>query len=156
MNVNALPSEKVAVLGAIDPDAYTAASPNSSYSTSWVEAAQFHQLLAIVMVGTLGTGAEIDAKLEQATSSGGAGAKDVTGKAITQISESDSPTPNDKQMLINLRGAELDVENDFTHVRLTITVGDATSDFGGLLLGLDPRFGPADDFDASSVSEIVT
>lgn len=154
--MNSLPSERIAVVGSVDPDAYTAASPNSSYSTGWVDASKWHSFLAIIQAGDLGSGAELDAKLEQATTSGGGGAKDVTGKAMTQISQADSPNPSNSQILLNCRTEELDVEGGFDYVRLTLTVGDATSDLSGILLGVDPRFGPASDHDLASVVEIVS
>lgn len=147
--MNCKPSERAALLAAIDPDVTTASTVNSG----WVDASKFHTLMAVVMAGTLGTSATVDAKLEQATSAAGAGAKDISGAAITQLTE--AGTDSDKQALINLRTDELDVDGGFSFVRLSITVGTATSDAAGLLWGFDPRFGPASDFDAATVAEIA-
>jgi len=36
-----------------------------------------------------------------------------------------------------------------------LTVATATSDVGAVILGLDPRYAPASDFDLASVDEIV-
>lgn len=152
MFTNALPSERVAVLDAIDPDALTAATHNGG----WVDASKFGSLMAVVMRGTLGAGATFDAKLEQATDASGTGAKDITGKAMTQVTDGSPSVDDDKQAIINLRSDELDMDNDFRYVRLSITVGTATSDGGGLLLGFDPKFAPASDHDNASVDEIVS
>lgn len=149
MNLNAKPSELAAVVGVIDPDALAA----STVTTGWVSMRDFGAVLAIVMAGTLGASATLDAKLEQATSSGGAGAKDIDGKDITQLTQ--AGTDSDKQVLINCRAEELDVDNGFSYVRLSMTVATATSDCGGLLLGMFPARGPASDFDAATVDEIV-
>lgn len=149
MNLNLKASEEVAVVGNIDPDAYTAAA----YSTGWIAAKNFHEFLAIVQAGTLGASATLDGKLEQASDGSGTGAKDITSKSITQLTQ--AGTDSDKQALINLRPSELDLDNGFTHFRLTITVGTATSDAGGIVLGLGPRTGPAQDNDAATVDEIV-
>lgn len=149
MNLNAKPSELAAVVGVIDPDALGA----STVTTGWVNMRNFGAVMAIVMAGTLGTSATLDAKLEQATSSGGAGAKDIDGKDITQLTQ--AGTDSDKQVVINCRAEELDVDNGFAYVRLSMTVATATSDCGGLLLGLFPARGPASDFDAATVDEIV-
>ena len=146
---NALPSERAAVVGNIDPDANAA----GTYTTGWVAAKNFHSFLAIIQAGDLGSSATIDAKLQQATSAAGAGAKDITGKAITQLTQ--AGTDDNKQALINLRTDELDVDNSFAFVRLSMTVATATSDAGAVLLGFDSRFGPASDFDATTVDEIV-
>lgn len=156
MYTNALPSELAAVLATIDPDAYGVGAQNSD----WVDVGDFEHLMAIVSVGTMGTTATIDAKLQQATSSGGAGAKDITGKSITQLTQA-SPDDSDKQAIINCRGAELDVANGFRYVRLVITGGDTASpptasvDYSGVVLGFGPKYGPAYDRDLASVAEIV-
>ena len=102
MNLNAKPSELVAVVGNIDPDANGAAT----YTTGWVSMRDWHAVLAVVQAGDLGASATIDAKLEQATDGSGTGAKDVTGKAITQLTKAGSD--DNKQALINCRADELD------------------------------------------------
>lgn len=148
MNSNILPSDRVRVMGVIDPDAIAAGTA----TTGWVSLADFGSVMAIVMAGTLGTSATLDAKLEQATDSSGTGAKDITGKSITQLTQ--AGTDSDKQAIINCRSEELDVANSFTHVRLSMTVAVATSDAGGILLGLDARYEPVTD--ATTVDEIVS
>lgn len=148
MNSNILPSDRVRVMGVIDPDATAA----STVTTGYVSLADFGSVMAIIMAGTLGTSATVDAKLQQATDSSGTGVKDISGKAITQLTE--AGTDSDKQAIINCRSEELDVANGFTHVRLSITVATATSDVGGILLGLDARYEPVTD--ATTVDEIVS
>lgn len=150
MNPNIPPSHKAAVVGAIDPDANTAAT----YTTGWVAASTFANFLAIVMAGTLGSSATIDAKIEQASDGSGTGAKDVTGKAIVQMTQAGT-NQSDRQALIDVRQDDLDIANGFTHLRLSVTVGAATSDIGALLLGLDPVNGKASADDAASVDQIV-
>ena len=145
-----LPSERAAVVGAIDPDANTAAT----YTTGWIAMSDFQSVMAIVMAGTLGASATLDAKLEQASDSSGTGAKDITGAAITQLTQ--AGTDSDKQAVIQCNAEDLDLAGDFTHVRLSMTVAVATSDCSAIVLGFDARYGPASDYDLSSVDEIVT
>ena len=147
--MNALPSEKAAIVATIDPDVTTA----STVTSDWVAMKDFEQIMAIIMAGTLGSSATVDAKLEQATDSSGTGAKDISGKSITQLTQAGSDS--DKQAIINLRGEELDVDNSFDYARLSITVAVATSDIGGIILGMNPRNLPASDNDLASVDEIV-
>lgn len=149
MNLNLKATEQVAVVGNIDPDAYAA----STVTTGWIAAKNFHEFIAIVQAGDLGASATLDAKLEQASDGSGTGAKDITGKAITQLTQ--AGTDSNKQALIHLRPSELDVDNSFTHFRLSMTVATATSDAGGIVLGVGPRTGPAQDNDAATVDEIV-
>jgi hypothetical protein len=150
MTPNARPSERVAVLAAHDPDVHTAAA----YVTAYVAAKNYASFLAIIFAGTLGASATLDAKILQATDASGTGAKDLAGAAITQLTQ--AGTDSDKQALINFRAEDLDINNGFTHVAVSMTIGTATSDAGAVLLGLDPRNFPASENDSATVDEIVT
>lgn len=148
-SINLPASYEAAVVATIDPDAYAA----STYTSDYVSMAKFKSLQAIVMAGTLGTNATIDAKLIQATDASGTSAKDITGKAITQLTEAGSDS--DKQAVINVRDDELDINNGFTHVAVYLTVGTATSDAGVIVMGHNPVDGVASANDLASVDEIV-
>lgn len=149
-NVTQLAHEIVVPVGRIDPDVQTAAA----YSTGYIDASKFTKFLAVVMAGTLGSSATLDAKLEQATDGSGTGVKDITGKAITQLTQ--AGTDSDKDACISLDPSELDIANGFDFFRLTMTVGTATSDAGAIVLGIGPVYSPASDNDASSVDEYVS
>jgi len=149
-NPNLPPSNEAAVAAVIDPDVTVA----STVTSGWVSMATFRTVMAVVLAGTLGTSATVDAKLEQATDAAGTGVKDVTGKSITQLTQ--AGTDSDKQSVINCMQSDLDVANDFDHVRLSITVGVATSDVGGVVMGLAPAYGFASENDSTTVAEIVT
>lgn len=146
-NVNVLPSDRAVVVDVIDPDAYAA----NTYTGAWIDMADWEAIQAIIMAGDLGASATLDAKLQQATDGSGTGAKDVTGKSITQLTQ--AGTDSNKQAIINCYADELDVASNFTHVRLSLTVATATSDAGALVLGFNPHYAPAD---ATSVDEVVS
>lgn len=146
---NLLPSQRVAVAGVIDPDANTAAA----YTSDYADMSQFESVMAIILAGTMASTSTVDAKLVQATDSSGTGVKDITGKAITQLTE--AGTDSDKQAIINAYADDLDVANGFTHVAIVMTVATAASDSSAVLLGCDPKYGPASDYDLASVDEIV-
>jgi hypothetical protein len=148
MNPNSLASENVGVLATIDP----VSQGVGAISTGYVDMAKFQQLLAVIQTGVLGAAATVDAKLQQATSAAGAGVKDVAGKAIVQIVKA---TGDNKQALINLRGEQLDVNNGFRYVRLTLTVGAAASLVGASLLGVFARNGLAADSNQAAVVQTV-
>jgi len=141
-------TEKLAVLGTIDPDAYGTGTQGSD----WMDLSKFRQILFAVMAGALGSSATLDFKVQEATSAAGAGAQDLSGKAITQLTE--AGTDSDKQALINVRADEL--SDGYRYVRGVMTIGVATSDAGVLVLGGDATYLPASDFDLASVDEIVT
>ena len=143
-----LPSERIAILATIDPDAYGTGTQTSD----WASVEEFHQVFAVVEAGILAASATLDAKLMQATSSTGAGAK-VVSTANAQITQLDTGD-NDKQAIMNLRTDSLDVAGGFSFVALRMTLTTAGGDCSGVLFGVDPRHGPADDFDLASVAEI--
>jgi len=144
---NAKGSELFSVLATIDP----ASQAVGTVTTGWISAGNHHSLLALVQSGVLGTGATLDAKL-QATDASGTGAKDVTGKAITQIVKA---TGDNKQALINLRPDDLDVTNGYAYVRLSLTVAVAASLTAAQLLGFNPRFAPGDASNQAAVAQVV-
>ena len=148
MFTNSKASEMLAILATIDPASQSAGSA----TTGWVSVANHHGLLAVVQTGVLGTLATVDAKLQQATDSTGAGAKDVAGRAIIQIVKA---TGDNKQALINLKPEELDTVNGFGFVRVTVTVGVAASITSAQLLGVNPRFAPADAANQAAVVQVI-
>lgn len=146
--VNQKPSESIAVLATIDPVSQAAGTVN----TGWVDQSVFLWLLALIQTGVLGASATVDAKLQQAQDSSGTGAKDIANKAITQIVKA---TGDNKQVLINLKESDLDTENGFRFVRLSLTVGTAASLVGAALIGMAGRFQPADAYNQAGVVQKV-
>lgn len=145
-----LPSELAAVVGVIDPDANTAAT----HTTDWMSMSNFAMIMAVVMTGDLGSGATLDARLEQATDDSGSDVKDIEDAAITQLTQAGGDS--NKQAILQCYGEDLDLENEFTHVRLSVTIAGATSDSAAVVLGMGPRYAPASDHDLASVEEIVS
>jgi hypothetical protein len=94
---------------------------NASVYSAWLPMHDAVRLLAIINVGV--TDITLDAKIQQATDSSGTGAKDVTGAAITQYTATD----DNKYSTIDLEAAALDINNNFTYVRLGITVGNGST-----------------------------
>ncbi len=139
----------LAVLEAIDPDAQSA----GTYTTGWISGQNYQDFMAVIMAGTLGASATVDAKFEQASDSSGTGAKDVSGAAITQLTQAGGDS--DKQAVISVSVDDLDLENGFSHFRLSLTVATAACDLGAVVLGGSGRYGPAAQYDAASVAEVV-
>jgi hypothetical protein len=145
---NSKASEMLAVLATIDPASQAA----GALSTGWVSVANHLGFLAVVQTGVLGTAATVDAKLQQALDSSGTGAKDIAGKALTQIVKA---TGDNKQALINIKPEELDTVNGCGFVRVTVTVGVAASITSAQLLGVNPRFAPADAANQAAVVQVI-
>ena len=143
-------SDQVALVGVIDPDVTVA----SEVVSGWIAAADFAAFQATVIAGTLGSSATVDAKIEQATDGSGTGKKDISGAAITQMTQAGTDQ-SDTEASIGILAGDLDVANDFTHIQFAVTVGTATSDISGFVIATNPRVAPADDNDVSTVGEIV-
>ena len=148
MYPNAKGSELLSILATLDPVSQAA----GTVSTAWMPVANFHAFLAIVETGVLGASATLDAKIQQAQDGAGTGVKDVAGRAIVQIVKA---TGDNKQALINFKPDDLDNANGFAFVRLSLTVGVAASLVGGTLLGIHPRYAPAEAFNQGAVVQVV-
>jgi hypothetical protein len=114
-NDNARLSEKIIPVTFLEPITGAQASVNST----WVNMDDLRQVLAVINIGVAGT--SVDFKLQQATDSSGTGAKDITGKAITQV------TSDDAICMIECSAWELDTANSFTHVSMDVTTVGATA-----------------------------
>lgn len=141
-------SDRTAILGTIDPASVAA----STVLTAWVPVAKWHTIAAVIATGVLGASATVDAKLRQATDASGTGAKDITGKSITQLVKA---SHDNKQVVLECKADDLDTANGFTHVALSVTVGTAASLLAAVLFGTNPRYLPASDFDDADVVQIV-
>lgn len=142
------PSQRLTLTGVVNPQSAAA----GTVTTAWVSVAQGQWFMALVAAGVLGASATLNAKLEQAQDGSGTGAKDIVGKAITAMVKA---TDDNKQAIINVKQDDLDANGNFTHVRLSMTIGAAASLVFGALFEVDPRYGPADLDAAASVKEIV-
>ena len=148
MYPNAKGSEALSILATFDPISQAAAT----VTTGWVAVANFHAFLAVVQTGVMGASATLDAKVQQAQDSGGTGVKDITGKSITQIVKASG---DNKQALINLRPENLDSNNGFAFLRLSLTVEVAASIVAGKLIGVHPRYATAEAFNQAAVVQAI-
>jgi hypothetical protein len=139
--------QAVAVVACTDPDAYTTADITDDI----IDMANFEQVMFVVMAGTLGSSATVDFQVYQSTASNMGSPVVITNAAITQLTE--AGTDSDKQAIVVVKQADLTA--GYRYIRGTLTVGTATSDAGMLALGFYPTFGPATDYDLTSVDEVV-
>ena len=139
--------QAVAVVACTDPDAYA----TSDVTDDIIDMSKFEQVMFIVMAGTLGSSATVDFQVYQSTASNMASPAVISGAAITQLTE--ASTDSDKQAIVVVR--QSDLTSGYRYIRGTLTVGTATSDAGMVALGFYPTYGPASDYDVSSVDEIV-
>ncbi|MET4170973.1 hypothetical protein ABIB99_002055 [Bradyrhizobium sp. LA6.1] len=142
------PSQRVGIVGFISPVSQAAGTVTSG----WMDATTFHNFMAVLKTGVLGASATVDAKLQQATDNTGTGAKDVTGKAITQLVKASN---DNNQVTIDLKQEDLDFNGAFKWFRLSVTVAAAASLIDATIFGFDARYGFGTDNDAASVVQNV-
>lgn len=141
-------SESLALLGVINPSSQAVGAATSG----WISIASVQRLLAGIQVGVFGANATVDAKLQQAQDNAGTGAKDIANKAITQLLAAGG---NNVQALIDLSADELDANNGYAFVQLSITVGAAATVTSGVLIAGNARYEPASILNAATVGQIA-
>lgn len=146
---NALASEQVAVVGVIDPDAYT----NSTYKTTAIDMSKWEEIMIIGMVGDMVSNSTVDFDVYEYTDASDGGANQLTAKAATQLTQAGSD--DNKQVVINVRREDLNIDGGFRYIKAWMVIGSAASDSGVVVIGLVPRNAPASDNDLSTVDEIV-
>jgi len=125
--------------GARRLDSISPVSSSTVVNGAWVSVAGFEKIVALIEVGVIAATGTVDAAIQQATSAAGADPKAIgSGKAITQLAD----TADNTSYAIEVRADELDVDNDFTFVRLSITPATAAALISGTLLGVEAHFKP--------------
>lgn len=136
---NVLFTEASEILAKIDPASYS-----SAQNSSWVKVDDHTRIVALIHVGAIAASGTFDAKLQRAKDGSGTGAEDITGKAITQLTQAGSGS--NKQLAIELRSDKLagQTNGDFTHVRLVLTPAVAATIVGAEIYGISGRYRPVD------------
>jgi hypothetical protein len=139
-------SEICAVVATLDP----VTMANVEKTTDWVDVGSFESVMFILLTGDMAS-ETIDFKLEQATSSGGAGKKDLV--VATQLAA--SAAANDGgQIILETRAEELDQANGYRFVRASGVTGGATGGPAAIIgLGVNARYGVGTDL--STVAQIT-
>ena len=114
------------------------------------------QVFILAQAGGMAGSDNFTISLEQDTVSSfdSGNAKAVTNSAGT--AKSAAPSSDNKQVIINLKAEELDNANGFKYWRYKcLASADESITFNVAVFGADSRFGPASDFDLSTVVAIV-
>lgn len=141
------PAEVAALVSALDPASLTA----GTYYSDWIMADDFEQYMAVVLVGAISSNGTCDIAISQATDGSGTGAKDVVAAAQLTAAGTDS----NKQVVLQCRQDQLDLAGGFRYISVEVVTATAASIAGACILGFNPTYGPARDYDIASVDEIV-
>lgn len=127
-----------------------ASRTSAEATTGWLSMRDYHKFAVILMLGAAAANATVDMKLSQATDDAGAGAKDITGKAITTLGGSD----DNSEVVIELDSSELDVSNSYDYVNVDLLIGGAAACLtAAVAIRYQPRFSAVDD---SNLAEVVS
>lgn len=151
--------ERAAILARIDPASLSA----STYNTDIIDMRYWRRVIFIVQSGVLGNNGtlQLALKVNTANSVSSPTPTTVTGKAFTASSFSGSGSGtaggSNHQGIIEITAEECENALDQgRYLFATLTVGTATSLASLVAIGLDPRYGPASDFDLADVREIIS
>jgi deoxycytidylate deaminase len=104
----------------------------------------FDRAFAYAEIGTWNGSDDLDTfKLLQATDSSGTGAKDLTTSASGGNYDSDNPVDADGNFVIaDIRAEDLDVDNSFTHIALTVAEGgnSGADNVTAFIVRHDPKY----------------
>lgn len=121
------------LLAVIYPASYTTVQ-----DSGWVDVSTYHRVVVEIFVGAIAATGTLDVDVEQATDTSGAGAKNITGKSITQLTDADGDDP----IKIEIRMSELDTNNRYDAINVEATPLVAASIFAIAVYGIIPRFAP--------------
>lgn len=141
-------SEKILVVGVIDPDAYTQSA--TTYKTGAIDMSLHRRVLFVVQVGEMAATSTVDFAVYGDTASNGSFATKLTGKEITRLTQ--AGTDSDKQALVEVTAEEVFAQGK-RYIRGDLLVGTAASDAAVIALAMHSRYQPGADL--SSVDEIV-
>jgi hypothetical protein len=147
--------EPPAILATIDPDNYSA----NTYKTDVIDMKLFEYVDFILQTGELGSGtATCDLTIYSNASNSSSGGTAITGKSTTVALFSGSGTAggDDKQAIIRVTAADVrDAVASGRYVYAELVVASAACDAAVIALGYPSRYGPPQDYDLSSVAEII-
>jgi hypothetical protein len=109
--------------------------------SDWVNVGGYHRLVLVVHVGAMTANSTLDAGFQQASAAAGTGAKSISGKTITQLTQAGGDG-NEDPIIIELRTEELDVDGGFEYVRFYVTVDSNPVTYSAIMYGIVPRFAP--------------
>ena len=119
---------------------YPLSRQDAAHVSDWVNYKGAHGGALFVTVGNMPTGTTLDAKLQQAQDASGTGAKDITGKVITQLTAAGGDS--NSLVAIEFQTEELDVNNGFEYVRFVVTIDGGDVVYGATLFSRNARYKP--------------
>jgi len=141
-------NETEAILDLFAPISQGAATVNTP---NWIYVGNLHALQARILTGVMSAGSTVAVTVNQATSSGGAGSKAISGKTLNL---SQAGGNSGQANTIDFRPQDLDTNNGYCYVQISAVVATAASLLAMELLGF-ARYEPVNASGASLNSAAV-
>lgn len=123
-------SEMLALVAAVDPDAYTTGTQESDE----IDMQMHREVMFILQVGTISAGSTIEFRIYEGTDNEGtAGENYQLLKAATDLGDSD----DDKQVIINVRADELSA--GYRWIKAAVKLGGTADNVDASLVALADR-----------------
>jgi len=148
MNPNLSATDQFAIISMLDP----ASRLGGGFPSPFADTQVWHSFVMVAQVGTFPAGATFDARLQQCTDDSGTLTKNIAGKAITTLIAADG---SNKQVIVNLRPAELDLDGGFRFIRMVLNTSGTTTFCSAMLLGLSAKWSPASIANVASVVQLI-
>lgn len=147
-------SEGLALVSSISPSVASA----NTYTSDVVDMSKFRRAICVVLTGAYGaSGATFDVTLYANTANSASGGTAITGKSFTDATFSGSAAGQNKEGIIEVTAEQMEAAlAGGRYLYASATVATNTVAFGLAILAGEARYGPASDYDLSTVAEIVS
>jgi len=119
---------------------YPALKSVGAHNGAWISMANHQRVVFLVMVGAMTALSTLDFKIQEDTDGDGGDAQDISGKAITQLTQAGGD--GNDLLAVEVRTDELDVADGYCYVRGVLTVGTDTVYCAMLPLRFIPNYPP--------------
>lgn len=143
MNSNVLASEKIAVIGTLDPATVT----NEAF-TDVIDLSEWIQVMAVALLGNMADANDVVMKAYVCDSAGN-NAKAIKTKTLTAAAGNDN-----SQIVIGVRSEDLHAQATYNrYIKFGLANAGGTGGPAGVaVLGVDAKYGPASDNKLSTCS----
>jgi hypothetical protein len=142
-DVNVLASEKVAVIGTLDP-----ATVTTAVYTDVIDMSKWHQVLGVFLLGNMDDANNVVCAAYRCDSGG------TNASAIKTVTKTAAAGNDNTQVVIGVRREDLLPQTTYNrYIKFGVTNSGAGGGPAGIaVLGVDPLYGPASDSDLASVT----
>lgn len=149
-------SDRAAILARISPASLSA----NTYTSDVIDMRYWRRVAIILLTGVLGNNGTVQVTVQANTTNSTSGGTNISGKTFTaaNFSGSGSGTAGGSlhEGIIEVTDADVKATlNNGRYLYVSLVIGTATSLAAVAIIGLEPRYSPASDFDLSSVREII-